>query len=122
MPPFDDLRPAHAEPEVEAPARHRVEAHGGHREESGRPRARLHDAGTETNAGGARGHEGEGSGRVVSPRLRGPQAVHTEPFGLHHVVARHSPIVVSEPQRDGDAHQAGWEAVSAAAIFLSRPA
>ena len=80
------------------------EAHRRHRHVRRRARARLHDPGAEPDARRAGGQEGERRDGVVPPGLRRPDVVRAEPLGLHHVGARRGPVLVGEPQRDGDAH------------------
>ena len=117
MPALDDLRAAHAEAEDEPPARHRIEAHRSHRDERGRARAGLHDAGAEADARGARGDERQRGRRVVTPRFGGPHVVDAEPLRLDGIGGRLVPVVVGEPQGHGEPHQAGRGAVNAVTIF-----
>ncbi len=123
VPALDHLRAADAQPEDEAAAGHRGQAHGRHRQERGRSRARLHDPRAETDSRRAGGHEGQRGGSVEAPRLVRPDEVDAEALGLDDIVGRLAPVVVDfQPQPDGDAHHAGLAAARAEAIFCSWPA
>src|SRR2546427_709323 len=58
VPALDDLRPRHAQPHPEPPARERIERHRRHRRHRWRAPGDLHDGGAHANALGARGDPG----------------------------------------------------------------
>ena len=92
VPPFDDLRPRHAEPQDEPSVRQVIERDRVHRGGGRRARRELHDGGAELDPAGLSGEVGERPERIGPPSLGRPDRVEAEVLGelrgLHQVGGR----------------------------------